>query len=93
MLAQPIHLTFHVLRCYQVYLLSRLSTHVCLLALMPNDHCLDSCIIHHALHNSLGSDVKNMSHVLIIKAHIIGQVILFLQYRQIIVCYQQSEIR
>jgi hypothetical protein len=41
-----------------VYLLNRLSTHVCLLALMPDVHHLDSCIIHHALHNSLGSDVK-----------------------------------
>jgi hypothetical protein len=43
--------------------------------------------VHHylALHNSLGSDVKYLSHGLIIKAHIIGQAILFLQYRQIIV--------
>jgi hypothetical protein len=59
----------------------------------PNNHFLDSCIIHHALHNSLGSDVKNQPHVLIIKAHIIGQVILFLQYSQITLYYHQSKIQ
>jgi hypothetical protein len=63
------------------------------MALMLDGHRLDSCIIHHALHNCLDSDVKNLSHVQIIKAHIIRQAILFLQYRQIIVCYHQSEIR
>jgi hypothetical protein len=79
--------------CCQVYLLSRLSTHVCLLVLMLDKHRLDLCIIYHALYNTLGSDVKNLPHMLIIKAHIIEKAILFLQYRQIIVCYNQSEIR
>jgi hypothetical protein len=43
--------------------LSRLSSNVTLLVLVPHGHCFDPSIIHQAFDNSLDCDIKNLSHV------------------------------